>query len=256
MVMLSDAGLPDGLRIYAIGDVHGCLDQLEAVARSVRSDLLARPVDDWRVVLLGDYIDRGADSLGVLRWLSGAGHALRLHPLLGNHDAMLLDALASPDPTTLLNWLVSGGRATLESCGIGEPEIAAASAEAGRQHLRMRLAEVLGPELHAWLRKLPLSARFGDYLFVHAGVRPRVALDAQAAEDLLWIRGEFLTSQEDLGAVVVHGHSPRPEIELRPNRIAIDTGAVFGGRLSCLILEGHSRARLEPDGPVPLDAAG
>lgn len=159
-----------------------------------------------------------------------------LEVLLGNHEASMLAAL-SGEPRWLDAWLGFGGRETLISYGvpaglldIGTPgEIA----EAMLHHI---------PDAHRrWLDGLPLSLSSGDYFFAHAGVRPGVALDAQDPEDLLWIRGDFLSSRADLGAVVIHGHSVRPQVEEKPNRIGIDTGAYATGKLTAIGLEGTER---------------
>ena len=218
--------LPPGLRGYAIGDIHGCADQLRALHRAVLADLADRPVPRAELVHLGDLLDRGPDSAGVIRALLAvqetAPPALMTITLRGNHEQMALDALTG-DEVGL--WLDNGGAATLSSWGVAP---------------RLRPAAWAGlvPPLHlAFLRALPLRHRAGDYLFVHAGVRPGVPLGAQTADDLLWIREPFLSATEPFGAVVVHGHTPTPAPVVRANRVGLDTGAVMGGALTCGVFE-------------------
>ena len=224
---LAPASLPPDLRVYAIGDVHGCEDRLAALHRDIAADLAARPIADARLIHLGDYIDRGADSAGVIeRLIRGPRLAgLRVHNLMGNHEHMLLAALHSPDPGAAQLWLRNGGDATLRRWGVGAAPL--------DPQWRDRL-----PAAHlAWLRALSLSERLGGYVFVHAGLRPGTTLGAQRPDDLMWIREPFLSWPERFEAVVVHGHTPVEQPVLRANRIGIDTGAVLGGRLTCLVLE-------------------
>jgi len=246
MVMLPDARGPDGVRIYAIGDVHGCREALAAMLARVDSDLAARPVAAHRLVLLGDYVDRGPDSAGVLDLLADRTDADRsLVALLGNHDAMLRGVIETGDAALLAGWLDNGGRATLASYGVeaGFGEIAAALAAAMPEAHREMLSSLL-----------PL-VRAGDFVFAHAGIRPGVPLNDQSIHDLLWIRHEFLSCGDDLGAVIVHGHTPSDGIALRRNRIGIDTGACFGGWLTCLVVEEDRIGLLGENGVEPLDLA-
>ena len=252
MVMLPEARGPEGLRIYAIGDIHGCLDALVEMAQRVADDLSARPADDWRLVFMGDYVDRGPDSAGVLAWLAERAGDPRQITLLGNHDAMLRDFLADAEVPRFGTWLGNGGVATVQSYRIGPEGFAGLDNAYGRETLRGMLEAAMPEAERALLGSLELSVRFGDFLFVHAGIRPGIAFEAQSAEDLIWIREPFLDSAEDLGAVVVHGHTPVGAVELHPNRIAVDTGAVFGGTLSCLVIEADRLGLLEPGGHRPL----
>lgn len=218
--------LPPGLRVYAIGDIHGCSDQLAALHRAVFADLAARPVARAELVHLGDLLDRGPDSAGVIRALLAlpdtAPPALIAITLRGNHEQMALDALAG-DEVGL--WLDNGGAATLSSWGVA-PRLRPAA-----------WAGLIPPSHLGFLRALPLRHRAGDYLFVHAGVRPGVPLAAQTADDLLWIREPFLSATEAFGAVVVHGHTPTHAPVVRANRVGLDTGAVMGGALTCGVFE-------------------
>jgi serine/threonine protein phosphatase 1 len=251
MVMLPDARPPEALRLYAIGDVHGCLDHLLAVHDAILRDLARRPVADWRIIHVGDYIDRGPDSAGALRVLARMARDPHVVCLRGNHDQYLIDFLADCEARSFDVWLFNGGETTLADFGleVGEPVLCGPRK---RADLHRALTASLSPEVVSFLDGLPLHARFGDYLFVHAGIRPGVPLVQQTPRDLMWIRDEFHASTADHGAVVVHGHTPVETIEMRPNRIGIDTGAVYGRHLSCLTLEGAGVAALTEDGPEPL----
>ncbi|MBW4093782.1 MAG: serine/threonine protein phosphatase [Proteobacteria bacterium] len=223
------AALGPDQRVYAVGDIHGCLERLLAVHAAIAADLAERPVGRAMLIHLGDLIDRGPDSAGVVDFLAGEPRPAGIGEtvtLLGNHEALMLAALDAPDADEAPRlWIVNGGAEALHSWLVPrqvEPKDWAA-------HL---------PAAHlAFLRDRPLSLRLDGYLFVHAGIRPGVPLEHQERHDLLWIREPFLSSKADHGAVVVHGHTPRPAPEVRPNRIGIDTGAVMGGVLTCLVLE-------------------
>jgi serine/threonine protein phosphatase 1 len=221
------SSLPLDQRVYAIGDVHGCLDRLVAIHAMIADDLAERPVAEPLLVHLGDYVDRGPDSAGVVTRLADrAGMPdLRTINLMGNHEHMMLAAIASAEPEAAELWLANGGADSLQSWGV--PRSAQPRDWAGylpRAHL-------------LFLRDLAVRHAAGGYLFVHAGVRPGIPLERQSRHDLLWIREPFLSSKGFFGAVVVHGHTPRQEPAVRPNRIGIDTGAVMGGALTCVVLE-------------------
>ncbi len=252
MVTLPDARTPPGLRLYAIGDVHGRTDLLADMHQRIARDLARRPVADWRVIHLGDYIDRGPDSAGALELLldyQGEGHG---DFLIGNHDRFLLDFLIDPQSADFDLWIVNGGIHTLGSFGIDGMAMAYSDDENACLRLHDKLIAAMRPGLPEFLGGLSQMLRFGDYVFVHAGVRPGVPLEDQSAHDLVWIREPFLSSGEDHGAVIVHGHTPVETVDVRPNRIGIDTGAVFTGKLTCLVLEGETRALLGADGVAPL----
>jgi serine/threonine protein phosphatase 1 len=229
------ATLPPGQRIYAIGDIHGCIEQLEALHQAIAQDMAERPVADGVLIHLGDYVDRGPDSAAVVGRLAAGPPIpdLRIVNLMGNHEHMMLDALASGQPAAAELWLANGGADTLFSWGVP------------RQVKQADWAGRIPRPLLVFLRDLPLAHREGPYLFVHAGLRPGVRLDQQARQDLLWIREPFLSAKGDLEGdaggdvrmVVVHGHTPTREPVVRPNRIGIDTGAVMGGVLTCAVLE-------------------
>ena len=224
---------PTDCRVYAIGDIHGRADLLRALRRRIRADAAQAPALDKRVVYLGDYIDRGAASREVFDMLIDEPLAgfTSVH-LSGNHEAMALDFLE--DSRTASRWLNDGGAETLKSYGLAGAPCWDPLAMAG---VRESLAAALPARHLAFLRGLRLSHTEGDYFFCHAGVRPGVALESQAPEDLLRIREPFLESDADHTKMVVHGHSITERVEPRPNRIGVDTGAWRSGRLSALVLE-------------------
>jgi serine/threonine protein phosphatase 1 len=228
--------MPPGRRVYAIGDIHGCDAQLGNLHEIIAEDFSRRPIDAAVLLHIGDYVDRGADTAGVLRRLLRGPpvEALQVVNLVGNHDETMLHAL-SGDRAAATDWLFAGGRPALESYGI-DPDSS-----------RESWSENVPPEHLDFLRGLALTHREGGYFFVHGGIRPGVPLDQQAREDLLRMRQPFLYSEMDFGAVVVHGHSPVKEPVVRHNRIAIDTGAVFGGKMTCVVLEGERLGFLTAD---------
>ena len=217
----SPGSLPAGLRIYAVGDIHGQAEKLGRLRRGIAADLQRRPVAASRVVYLGDYIDWGPDSAGVLALLAEDAGGVYL---IGDHDQMLLDALDG-DNAAATDWLHSGGRDSLASWGI-DPEAP-----------RAQWAAAIPPVQLAFLRRLVLRHRAGSYLFVHAGIRPGVKAAEQSRMDLQGIREPFLSTERNLGRVVVHGHTTVTAPVIRFNRIGIDTGAGFGGSLTAAVLE-------------------
>lgn len=233
------ARVPPGTRVYAVGDSHGCCDQLRDLHREILEDALgAEPRAERRVVVyLGDYVDRGPDSRDLLDLLiDGRLTGFETVHLMGNHDDFVLRFLAGEDPTA---WLMNGGDATLRSYGI-DPQDSDGIAHRG-EWLREQLAARLPDDHLAFLQGLGTMHTEGDYVFVHAGIRPGVPIPIQEKRDLLWIREPFLESRADHGKVVVHGHTPTAEPDVRANRIGIDTGACYGGRLTALALEGDTR---------------
>ena len=238
MIELSPApaSLPAGRRVYAVGDIHGCADQLAALHALIEQDLAARPIQSPLLLHIGDYVDRGPDTRGVLARLASTRpiSSVPTVNLIGNHENTMLEAL-SGERAAATDWLFAGGRPTLESYAV-DPD-------GSRDEWR----DQLPPEHVAFLRGLDLMHREGGYVFVHAGVRPGIALDKQARDDLLRMRQPFLYSEADFGAVVVHGHTPVKQPVIRHNRIAIDTGAVFGGKLTCLVLESDTLGFLFAD---------
>jgi serine/threonine protein phosphatase 1 len=231
----ADTRRPAIERIYAIGDIHGRLDLLERAIAAICRDVEQKGPAALTVTV-GDYIDRGPQSRGVLDRLANNPFPTPLVALKGNHEALLASFLDDPGRGPF--WAQQGGFETLRSYGvtIGARASAADFAEAARQ-----LRDAL-PAGHAhFLHSLQTSFSRGRYFFCHAGVRPGVPLDRQNDDDLLWIREEFLGSDADFGKIVVHGHTPVAAPEVLPNRIGIDTVAFATGRLTCVALEdgGH-----------------
>ena len=233
---------PDGTRVYAIGDIHGRADLLSEIHALIAADLAGPCPGRVVVVYLGDYIDRGLSSRAVIETLITAPIAgVEIVHLRGNHEAFLLHFLEDPEFGT--NWLPNGGDATLYSYDVEKPWIIDGEPALGRtrDEFRRRL-----PASHlAFFEGLPLYHVEGGYTFVHAGIRPGQALEDQDERDLLWIRNAFLNSRADHGCCVVHGHTITREVEIRANRIGIDTGAYYTGTLTCLVLEGTERRWLQ-----------
>ena len=226
-----------GARAYAIGDVHGCKSLLDELIGKIEADLAARPVGEAWLVLVGDLIDRGSESAGVIERLRTYRHD-RLKPvfLMGNHEEYFLRILGG-ETKKLDSWLTYGGKECVESYGLS-PEDLIVLPE-GEALLRLRRAV---PDNHRrFLKGFHDTFRFGDYLFVHAGIRPGLALEQQSREDLRWIREPFLSDAGDHGFVVVHGHTIVDAVEERPYRIGFDTGAYRSGVLTAVVGEGAER---------------
>jgi serine/threonine protein phosphatase 1 len=228
--------IPNGnTRVYAIGDIHGRLDLLERAIAAIHRDVETLG-EGALTVTLGDYIDRGPASRGVIEVLAANPFPTPYVALKGNHEALLQGFLT--DPAIGDHWRRLGGLETLHSYGVpvGDLMIGKNFAEAA-----LRLRDAM-PSAHIeFLRSLKMSLDHGKYFFCHAGVRPGIALAKQSDDDLLWIRDLFLNSTLDFGKIVVHGRTPAAAPEVRPNRINIDTGAFATGRLTCIVLddEGH-----------------
>lgn len=229
--------LPFGLRLYAIGDVHGCLDKLKLLLDKINKDAAAA-TSPVRKIFLGDYIDRGLHSKEVIDFLLDWKTREKQPPIFlkGNHEQVMLDLLRHADEELLHNWFNFGGRETLMSYGVN-PALAATDRDALFAAMKEKV-----PRSHIdFLDGLELSVSFGDYFFCHAGVRPGIDLGKQKEEDLIWIRYEFLNYSKSFGKVVVHGHTISHHAEFMPNRIGIDTGAYATGRLTALGLEGTKK---------------
>jgi len=238
--------LPEGSRVYAIGDVHGRLDLLRALLSRIRKDDAGRPPADTRIILLGDLIDRGPDSAGVVAMAMQPLDFATVTALQGNHEAMMLAALDG-NPEALAGWLRFGGRQALASWGVAQRLLEDDDADR-----ILDAARALIPEAQRqWLAERPKGVHLGDYYFVHAGVRPRLPLHRQSDEDQLWIREPFLSSRARHFAMIVHGHSVTPDVEWMPNRIGIDTGAYATGRLTALALDGAHQWILQATAPGP-----
>jgi serine/threonine protein phosphatase 1 len=225
--------LADGVRIYAVGDIHGRSDLLRQLFLRIDCDLRANPAKEATHVFLGDYVDRGNDSAGVLDLLLARSQIHQLCCLKGNHEIFLVEFLENP--AVFRPWVQNGALPTLASYGL-KPAINADIKE--QKELSVGLRNTMPASHIKFLTELKLSFTCGDYYFVHAGVRPGTPLAIQQEEDLLWIRDEFLRHEEPFEKIIIHGHTPVIEPEVRPNRINIDTGAYATGRLTCLRLEG------------------
>jgi len=234
--------VPAGHVVYAIGDIHGEREKLDRLHRMILADARGRAATRRIAVYLGDYVDRGPDSAGVAdRLIANPLPDFESVYLMGNHEDFLLQFLDAAG--SMAAWFYNGGIQTLESydVDIRGDDVWMTDPRRLQEEFRARL-----PLSHrAFFEALALHHIQGDYLFVHAGIRPGRALAAQSRADLLWIRDDFLASDADHGHVVVHGHTPCDEVEIRPNRIGIDTGAVYGGKLTALVLEGERRDFLQ-----------
>lgn len=228
---------PTGCRCYAIGDVHGRLDLARAMIDTIAADIAARPRLRTFVTFLGDLVDRGPHSREVvefLRLLRPRDYELVF--LMGNHEEIMLRVLDG-ETSALEQWFEFGGRECARSYGV--PDLARASY--APSDVARDLRRAVPPAHVAFLRALDDSFTFGDYVLVHAGVRPGVPLADQHPDDLRWIREDFLDSDHDHGFVAVHGHTVVAEPEERANRIGVDTGAYHSGRLTALVIEGTDR---------------
>ncbi|TQL18039.1 serine/threonine protein phosphatase 1 [Zymomonas mobilis] len=251
--------LPAGMRLYAIGDVHGRKDRFDVLLKQITEDNGLRGSagrGGTHIVLLGDYIDRGMDSKGLIDFfLNPQPSDFHWHFIGGNHETAMIEIFSSAprkvSPEKLADWLSRyGGRETMISYGIAAGEIDNAALQLKSKHVTLEFADKL---LMSWRAKIPPAhfeflfslpdyLQFGDYFFAHAGIRPGIAVENQKSDDLRRIRGQFLKDRRDHGVVVVHGHSMRSEPEIRVNRIGIDTGAyTTSGRLTSVGLEGRSR---------------
>jgi serine/threonine protein phosphatase 1 len=229
---ISRPRLPTGRRIYAIGDIHGRADLLISLFARIDEDMKARPTAEAIQVLLGDYIDRGASSRQVIDMLIARRRNPNVMLLKGNHEEYALAFLR--DPSLLPRWKNIGGLNTVLSYGVTLPHN---QDEKSQREVALAFLNSLPESHHRFLQGLALSFSCGDFFFVHAGVRPGIPLQEQSQHDLLWIRDDFLLHEEDFGKIVVHGHTPTREPDVRSNRINIDTGAYATGRLTCLVLE-------------------
>jgi serine/threonine protein phosphatase 1 len=231
------AAIPSGQRVYAVGDVHGCLDLLDQLLRAIDADDAEREPADTTLIFLGDLVDRGPDSMGVVervRQLAATDGDVRL--LLGNHEEIFLAAL-NGDMRALKLFCRIGGRETALSYGLS----AADYERMDYDELAQALAAAVPADHQTFLSAGTEMEVIGDYAFVHAGVHPDRRLDEQRGSDLRWIRDPFLECRKRLEKVVVHGHTISDDVEFRAHRIGIDTGAYVSGRLTALGLQGNER---------------
>ena len=225
--------LPPGQRVYAIGDIHGMKSMLDDMLGAIDEHLAEHPcAGPVTEIFLGDYVDRGPDSYGVIERLMEPTRGERRRVcLIGNHEDAMLSALH--DASMLPRWLSFGGEATCRSYGVDPAE------HAHNPHALQTLMQAALPPAHrAFLSGLARTEQIGDTLFVHAGIRPDIPLDQQDPQDLMWIRDDFLNFEGPLPAFVVHGHTPVRTADLRAGRANVDTAAVYGGALSAAVMEG------------------
>ncbi|MDO8288383.1 MAG: metallophosphoesterase family protein [Parvibaculum sp.] len=230
--------VPEDMRLYAVGDIHGRNDLLEQLLTDVAADGCLYADKRKVLIFLGDYVDRGLQSRQVIERLSTLDlEGFETVFLKGNHELAMMQFLG--DAQFGRTWKYYGGLETLHSYGINE--LTLSDNPDDFEAARRRFNEILPLRHRQFLEFLPLSVTFGDYFFTHAGVRPGISLARQIEDDLLWIRDDFLNSRSSFGKVVVHGHTPQEDAVFRSNRIGIDTGAYVTGVLTCLVLDGASR---------------
>jgi len=242
--MRNSFAIPEGQRVYAIGDIHGRDDLFAELIEHIRADVAARPAAEVTLILLGDLVDRGPQSAEVVE------RAIGLHRefadtrlLIGNHEECFLAALTG-DVRRLRYFMRIGGEATVESYWSSDVNLSQASFE--------EVAEILPglvPVSHVdFLGAGEDVIQIGDYVFVHAGIRPGVSIEKQELSDLRWIRDEFLSDERDHGVMIVHGHTIQDDVDECANRIGIDTGAYKSGVLTAIVLEGAERRYLKTEG--------
>jgi len=229
------ARAPEGLRVYAVGDIHGRADLLTQLASMIEAEVADAP-GKAVTVFLGDYLDRGPDSAAVIERLASNDFPTPFRALRGNHEEVALQFLQ--DESVLGEWRRFGGLETLHSYGVN---IAQPMRGLGFDKAREDFADRLPGAHRDFLQRTELTATYGDYFFCHAGVRPGAPFARQTAEDLLWIREPFLSYQGVFEKVVVHGHTPVAAPESLPNRINVDTGAFATSMLTTVVLEGGAR---------------
>lgn len=246
----TQSGGPKGQRAYAVGDIHGRLDLLDELLGKISADNLARPAARTTIIFLGDLIDRGPQSAEVVERLRQYRPPFaRTVFLMGNHEEVLLRIL-SGETDILSDWMRFGGAECVRSYGIDPVELQCRDQASALKLLRRKI-----PKEHVkFLGSFADTASFGRYLFVHAGIRPGLALADQLPQDLRWIRSPFLDDDTDHGTIVVHGHTISKDIEIRDNRIGLDTGAYSTGVLSAIGIEGEDRWFIQTGAAAPRDA--
>lgn len=232
---------PQGHRLYAIGDIHGRADLLAQLLGMIEINAKNHPNKQKKIIFLGDYVDRGLSSKDVIERLCGGfPHGLEPIFIRGNHDEMMLDFVAGALEGGR-SWMSLGGLTTLASYGVTPPTLFNMDK---LEHVHKELVKKI-PESHrSFLENTVYSVTYGDYYFVHAGVRPGIPLAKQRPEDQMYIRGDFLFYEKTFGKIIVHGHTIKPKPDVKKNRIGIDTGAFATGELTCLILDGSKRSIL------------
>jgi serine/threonine protein phosphatase 1 len=231
--------IPDGQRVYAVGDIHGCADLFAELISVIEADDRARGPSETTVILLGDLVDRGPDSRGVIDAARDWSQRRALRILFGNHEEMFLKSLE--DEGVLRQFIRFGGKETILSYGVTRDEYLEMTVE----ELQAAMATRIPSEDLDFMRGFEDMIVIGDYIFVHAGIRPGVDLDSQTPADLRWIREPFLSHASQEGMCVVHGHTITDAPDVQPGRVGIDTGAYASGRLTAIGLEGAERWFLE-----------
>jgi serine/threonine protein phosphatase 1 len=235
--------VPEGCRIYAVGDIHGRYDLLKLLSSGIDQDMEQNPIPSAIEIYLGDFVDRGPESSEVIDWLAMPSPAdTKSIGLMGNHEYTMLSFLADADK--IKDWAQFGGLETLRSYGIQTGrDISSAEAE----NVRRAFRELIPAHHLAFLRSLKPMIQIGGYTFVHAGLRPGIPLNRQNDHDLFWIRDEFLDYPGDFGTFVVHGHTPVEAPDLKANRLNLDTGAYITGKLTCAVLDANGMRFLQTD---------
>jgi serine/threonine protein phosphatase 1 len=235
--------IPDGQRVYAIGDIHGRDDLFADLLARIEADAAGFARDAVTLILLGDYVDRGPASKQVIdRAIALGANWADVRYLYGNHEEVFAGALrGDAQRVAYFAHTRVGGRATMRSYGVSESDFAQWSFE----ELAIRFPKMV-PDAHKrFLARLEDHARIGDYLFAHAGIRPGVPLNGQSPVDMRWIRDDFLPDRRHHGAMIVHGHTISETVDEQHNRIGIDTGAYYSGVLTAIVLEGAERRYLQ-----------
>jgi len=234
-VSLGESSTPSNARVYAIGDIHGHRTLLESMYEQITDDLKARPVSEYKIIFLGDYIDRGPDSSGCVDYLIALlKKNSNVLCLKGNHEAKLENFL--DDPIAFADsFFTYGGTECSESYGVNMASYRGTSTQT--LEIATELKERIPEEHINFYANLHIHITLGDYFFTHAGIRPNVSLPNQTDQDLMTIRSEFLSHQALFEKVIVHGHTPTYPMEVLPNRINVDTHAYHTGVLSCIVLE-------------------
>ena len=243
--------VPAGTRYYAIGDIHGRLDLFEAMVDAIEADIAGQPDLQTTVILLGDLVDRGPDSAGVIRRTREWQEVREVRVLAGNHEEMFLESFEDSD--VLRHFLKHGGRATILSYGLERSKFMRLNLD----ELFELLPQLVSEEERAYIGSFEEKIIAGDYLFVHAGIDPERPIDQQKRSDMLWIRDRFLKHEGPFEKVVVHGHTIFDRVMERGSRIGVDTGAFRSGVLTTLVLEGeHRRAiqTIERDGRIEVSS--
>lgn len=231
--------VPAGTRYYVIGDIHGRLDLYSALITAIEEDDASRPAADTHIILLGDLVDRGPESAGVISATRALQAKRSVRVLAGNHEEMFLNAFKKPE--VLRHFLKHGGRETVLSYGLSRKQFNAMNLD----ELFALMPQLIPQADIDYMRDFEEMIIAGDYLFVHAGVDPAVPLDQQKRSDMLWIRDRFLSHEGALDKVVVHGHTIFDKVMDCGNRIGIDTGAFRSGMLTALVLENDQRRILQ-----------